>query len=125
MSLARERRGVMSRKASMQPRPSHFEVRHHLGFIGGEAVLLVLLGTLAVDTKRQPGPLPGDVRIELNVQHALLPHIALRNALETLSTLNWPVPILTTQIRRPVHPAFLWTIRCIVADYLLMASDIA
>jgi membrane-associated phospholipid phosphatase len=68
----------------------------HFGFIAGEAMLLVVLLALAFIVKRHPGPLPGDVGVELEVQHALLPHSLVTGAVEAVSTLNWPVPSVIT-----------------------------
>lgn len=64
----------------------------HAGFIGSEVVLLVALVVLAVTVKGHPGPLPGDVGVELWWQHALLPHHRLTTVIEQVSTINWPTP---------------------------------
>jgi membrane-associated phospholipid phosphatase len=68
----------------------------HFGFVAGEAVLLVALLALALIVKRHPGPLPGDVGVELDIQHALLPHSLITGAVEAVSTLNWPIPSVIT-----------------------------
>jgi membrane-associated phospholipid phosphatase len=64
--------------------------------LGAIALLAALLAVLAVIVKNHPGPLPGDVGLELGVQHALLPHPALAGPLEAISTLNWPKPTAIT-----------------------------
>ncbi len=85
------------------PRPVNVSARHrvsdpvsHAGFLAGEMLLLVLLVALAYAVKVHPGPLPGDVTIEKDVQHALLPHKLVTQVVEAVSTLNWPVPSVIT-----------------------------
>jgi undecaprenyl-diphosphatase len=68
----------------------------HAGFLGGEIVLLVALGVLAVVVHRHPGPLPSDVGIERGVQGTLLHRGPVTAGLEAISTLNWPLPTIIT-----------------------------
>lgn len=68
----------------------------HAGFLAGEIVLLGALLALTVLVKRHLGPLPGDVPVELDVQHAILPHPPLAAVVEMVSTLNWPIPSVIT-----------------------------
>ena len=68
----------------------------HAGFLAGEVFLGALLAGLCFTVKAHPGPLPGDVAAELDVQHSLLPHRLLTDGIEALSTLNWPVPSAMT-----------------------------
>lgn len=70
-----------------RPRP----VRHGR-FVAGEVVLLIAALALAVAVKRHPAPLPEDVPVALGVQHLFLPHQALTNAVDAVSTINWPLP---------------------------------
>ena len=63
-----------------------------VGFIVGEALLLCAAVVLSLLVIQQPGPLPGDVEVEVAVQHALLPHRLATTVLEWVSTINWPVP---------------------------------
>ena len=88
-NAAYPRGGVDTRHGATRP------VRHG-AFIAGEAVLLVLAMALAVAVKRHPGPLPEDVPVALGTQHLLLPHHALTNALDAVSTINWPIPSAIT-----------------------------
>lgn len=69
---------------------------YHLGFVIGELLLLAGVLALAFIVKGHPGPLPGDVSIELDVQHAILPHTFLTTIVEAVSTLNWPIPSVIT-----------------------------
>lgn len=64
----------------------------HAGFILGEALLVGAAAVLSLLVIQQPGPLPGDVAVEVGVQHALLPHHLWTAVLEWVSTINWPVP---------------------------------
>ncbi len=64
----------------------------HAGFILSEALLVCAAVLLSFLVIQQPGPLPGDVNIELGVQHALLPRHLATAVLEWVSTINWPVP---------------------------------
>jgi membrane-associated phospholipid phosphatase len=68
----------------------------HVGFLAAEIVLLALLLVLTLLVKQHPGPLTGDVGLEVDVQHALLPHAFLTQVVEAVSTLNWPVPSVIT-----------------------------
>jgi membrane-associated phospholipid phosphatase len=68
----------------------------HAGFLATEAVLLVLLLLLSFMVKQHPGPLAGDVGVEVDVQHALLPHSFITKVVEAVSTLNWPIPSVIT-----------------------------
>lgn len=68
----------------------------HAPFLVAEAVLLALLLVLTVLVKQHRGPLPGDVGLELDVQHAILPHSFLTRVVEAVSTLNWPIPSVIT-----------------------------
>ncbi len=65
---------------------------HHGGFLITEALLIVAILALGLVVKNHPQPLPGDVEIELAVQHLLLPHVALAQLIEIPSTINWPNP---------------------------------
>lgn len=69
---------------------------HSVGFVIGESSLLIVFAVLAFIVDRHPGPLLGDAGIELDVQHALLPHVILADPIEAVSTLNWPVPATIT-----------------------------
>lgn len=71
-------------------------LRYWPAVLGLAAVCAVILALLAVAAKGHPGPFPGDVGLELDVQHALLPHPILAGPLEALSTLNWPTPTAIT-----------------------------
>lgn len=87
--------------SSLPARPPVIEIRGvrsvgHVGFLAGEALLLAAFLVLAFIVKRHPGPLPGDVGLELDVQHALLPHKLLAYGIEAISALNWPVPAAVT-----------------------------
>src|SRR5579859_7859541 len=64
----------------------------HTGFIVGEALLLCAAILLSFLVIQQPGPLSGDIEVEVGVQHALLPHHLATTILEWVSTINWPVP---------------------------------
>jgi undecaprenyl-diphosphatase len=64
--------------------------------VSGEAALLTGLLVLAFIVKRHPGPLPGDVGVEVDLQHALLPHKLITSVVEAVSTLNWPIPSVIT-----------------------------
>lgn len=77
-------------------RPSETAAPLHLRFLAGEVLLLIALGILAVVVKQHPGPLTGDVGLELDVQRAILPYPALSGPLEAISTLNWPQPTAIT-----------------------------
>src|SRR5579859_2386844 len=68
----------------------------HTRFLTAEAVLLGLLLVLTVLVKQHRGPLAGDVGLELDVQHALLPHSFITQVVEAVSTLNWPIPSVIT-----------------------------
>lgn len=68
----------------------------HLRFIVAEVVVLALLAALAIAARRHPGPFPGDAGLEVDVQKALLHRGPLTQALEALSTLNWPIPTAVT-----------------------------
>lgn len=68
----------------------------HAGFLVAETVLLALLLVLTFLVKHHPGPLTGDVGVELDVQHALLPHPPIAGMVEAVSTLNWPIPSVIT-----------------------------
>lgn len=68
----------------------------HLRLIVAEVVVLVLLGALAFAARRHPGPFPGDAGLEVDMQKALLHRGPLTQALEALSTLNWPIPTAVT-----------------------------
>ncbi|HZU11855.1 MAG TPA: phosphatase PAP2 family protein [Chloroflexota bacterium] len=65
-------------------------------FLGLEIVLLALLAALSMIVRGHPGPLPGDVGMEVDVQHALLHKGLLTAGLEGISTLNWPTPSVIT-----------------------------
>ncbi|HEX6506636.1 MAG TPA: phosphatase PAP2 family protein [Chloroflexota bacterium] len=90
--------------SSVPVRPVRAErsVRHGVlrgrdaGVLLVEVMLLAVFIGLAVAVKRHPGPLPGDVGLELDVQHAVLPHRFLTNVLDAVSTLNWPIPATIT-----------------------------
>lgn len=68
----------------------------HLAFLAPAVVVLLLLGTLTWIVKHHPGPLTGDVGIEVAIQHALLPHQIVAEPIEAVSTLNWPLPSAIT-----------------------------
>jgi membrane-associated phospholipid phosphatase len=83
---------------SLQPVPirkGHHRIPH-AAFIAGEGILLLIILALSILVKRHPGPVPGDLGLELDVQHWLLPHKALTSAVEAVSTFNWPVPAAAT-----------------------------
>lgn len=66
--------------------------RWHAPFMAGEAIVFVLAMALAVIVAHHPAPLPGDVGLALAEQHLILPHAALTQALDAVSTINWPLP---------------------------------
>jgi membrane-associated phospholipid phosphatase len=68
----------------------------HLLFIAAELAILCLLLALAVIVRQHPGPLPGDARLEVGVQSALLGRGIVTTGLDGISTLNWPVPTAIT-----------------------------
>jgi membrane-associated phospholipid phosphatase len=68
----------------------------HAGFLAAEIVLLVLFVILALVVHANPGPLPGDVGITLDLQHWLLPHKTVTDAMNLASTLAWPIPSAIT-----------------------------
>jgi len=70
--------------------------RAHRPFVGLEVALLVLLVALAVVVRDHPGPLAGDVGLEIDLQHALLHRGVLTSGIECISTLNWPIPTAIT-----------------------------
>jgi membrane-associated phospholipid phosphatase len=76
-------------------RSHHTGAMRHLLFVGGEVLLLVILGVLAVIVKQHPGPLVGDAGLEVDVQKLLL-HSFLAGPIEAISTLNWPKPTAIT-----------------------------
>jgi undecaprenyl-diphosphatase len=47
---------------------------------------------LAIIVKEHPAALPGDVSIELLLQHLLLPHKLLTTTIDGVSTITWPIP---------------------------------
>jgi undecaprenyl-diphosphatase len=57
-----------------------------------ELVLLVLGLGLAVLVAQHPAPLTGDVDVELDIQHFLLPHKVVTQILDGVSAINWPIP---------------------------------
>jgi len=67
----------------------------HVRFAAVEAIILAVLAILSVVVKRHPGPLPGDVGLELDVQKLLL-HSPLTAPIEAVSTVNWPIPTAIT-----------------------------
>lgn len=66
--------------------------RWHVPFFAGEAIIVVLALALAAIVAHHPAPLPGDVGLALSEQHLILPHAALTQALDAVSTINWPIP---------------------------------
>lgn len=71
--------------------------RHAL-FVLGEALLLIPALVLAAIVARHPAPLPGDVGLTIDEQRLLLPHRLLTQALDAVSTINWPLPSAITLI---------------------------
>ena len=70
--------------------------RLHLPFLYGEALLLAILAVLTIAVKAQGGPLPGDLRFELDWQHWLRPHPSITGGLDAVSAISWPVPAAIT-----------------------------
>jgi undecaprenyl-diphosphatase len=70
-------------------------LKHHF-FLAVEATLLLLLAALSFAVHQHRGPLPGDVGLAQSTQHGLLHHGALTAAIESVSTLNWPLPTAIT-----------------------------
>lgn len=66
--------------------------RWHAPFIAGEVLIVVLATVLAVLVAHHPAPLPGDAGLALAEQHLILPHAVLTQALDAVSTINWPLP---------------------------------
>lgn len=65
----------------------------HTGFAVAEIVLLALLIALTVAVRTHAGgPLWGDVRGELDLQHWLRPHRVVTEVLDFASAVNWPIP---------------------------------
>lgn len=85
-------RGAAHGRAAQPPavRHPHFAI--------GEALLLAPALALAAVVARHPGPLPGDVGLTLAEQHLLLPHWLLAQAIEGVSTINWPIPSAITLV---------------------------
>ena len=70
----------------------------HPRFVIGEVLLLVPALALAAVVERHPAPLPGDVGLTLAEQHLLLPHRLLAQAIDAVSTINWPIPSAITLV---------------------------
>ncbi|HVA91345.1 MAG TPA: phosphatase PAP2 family protein [Chloroflexota bacterium] len=64
---------------------------HYRMFLTSALVLLALAMLLMVLVKSHLAPLPGDVGVELAVQHALRPTF-LAAPVEAVSTAGWPIP---------------------------------
>lgn len=71
---------------------------HHWPFVAAEVVLLILFGVFAVIVHGHRAPLPGDVGLELDVQHGLLHAGPVTAVLEGISTLHWPIPTVITLV---------------------------
>jgi membrane-associated phospholipid phosphatase len=87
---------VAARRGAGTPELRGGATPSHVLFAGLEIALLVLLGALALAVRSHPGPLPGDVGLEVGTQHALLHRGLLTDGLEAISTLNWPIPSVIT-----------------------------
>jgi membrane-associated phospholipid phosphatase len=68
----------------------------HASFLAAEVVLLVLFAILALMVHGHPGPLTGDVRVELDLQHWLRPHKVVTDIMDMASTISWPIPAAIT-----------------------------
>lgn len=90
---AQEHDGVSVTALSSRPAST---AGFHAIFLVVEALIVALVAVLGVAARKHPGPFVGDVGVERAVQSALLPHAALTDPLEALSTLNWPVPTAIT-----------------------------
>lgn len=87
---------VPARRHVEIPKRSREVNPRHLPFVGMELGLLVLLGALAVIVRSHPGPLAGDAGVEVDVQRAFLHRGLFTAGIESVSTLNWPIPTVIT-----------------------------
>lgn len=114
---------VAERTARPLPRSREALRVPHATFIGVELILLLAALALAIIVKYHPGPLPGDVGIEVHWQRWLLPHQTITNAIEWVSNVSWPLP--SAMVITGIMVLFLLLRRWLDALILLPTAAIA